>query len=257
MRDVAQTDRQVDRALRVLAIDTSTSVTAVAVTEGARVLAEDHAPSHERHGNVILPRVQAVLAAASLQLADIDLLAVGVGPGSFTGLRVGLATVKGLAFALQKPLRGVSSLEVIASAALEHAQQAAVLIDAFKNEVYAGVFQRVASSPSGEVEARVALFHAPPAEAAARVLEQLDPTASAIVCGDGIRRYETEIQTVLRAEARVVLAAQELDGPRGRFVARLALRDFARSGASDLAALEPAYVRGSDAKLPDRPLAVD
>jgi tRNA threonylcarbamoyladenosine biosynthesis protein TsaB len=250
MRDVTEADLK----LRVLAIDTSTSITAVAVTEGGRVLAEDNAPSEQRHGDVVLPRVQAVLAAASLQLADIELLAVGIGPGSFTGLRVGLATVKGLAFALQKPLRGVSSLEVIASAALEHAQQAAVLIDAFKSEVYAGVFQRGAD---GQVEERLPLFHASPAEAAARVLEQLDPVAGAIACGDAIRRYATEIQPVLCAGARIVVAASELDSPRGAFVARLALRDFARLGPSDLAALEPAYVRGSDAKLPDRPLVVE
>ena len=239
--------------MRVLAVDTSTSVTAVAVTEGVRVLAEDGAPSDARHGSVILPRIQAVLAGASLQLADIDLLAVGVGPGSFTGLRVGLATIKGLAFALAKPVRGVSSLEAIACAALERAPQAAVLIDAFKSEVYAGVFGRAAD---GEVEQRMALFHASPAEAAARVLQWLEAGA-AIACGDGIRRYETEILPALGADARVMLAEPLLDVPRGALVARLALRDFVRLGPSDLATLEPAYVRGSDAKLPERPLAVE
>lgn len=246
--------------LRVLAIDTSTSITAVAVTEGTRVLAEDHAPSEERHGNVILPRVQAVLAAASLQLAELDLLAVGVGPGSFTGLRVGLSTVKGLAFALGKPVCGVSSLEAIALAALEHAPQVAVLIDAFKSEVYAGVFQRGDGGELGfvgESATRLPLFHAPPSEAARRVLERLDPAAAALACGDGIRRYATEIEATWGDTTRVALADPTLDAPRGAFVARLALRDFARSGPSDLATLEPAYVRDSDAKLPDRPLAVE
>lgn len=240
--------------MRVLAVDTSTSVTAVAVTEGARVLAEDATPSQERHGAVILPRIQAVLASASLQLADVDLLAVGIGPGSFTGLRVGLATVKGLAFALAKPVCGVSSLETIACAALERAPQAAVLIDAFKNEVYAGVYGRLAED---ELEERTALFHASPAEAAARVIERLDSTAPVIACGDGLRRYASEIMPLLGAQTRIAVGESALDVPGAAIVARLALRAFARSGPSDVATLEPAYVRGSDAKLPDRPLAVE
>lgn len=239
--------------MNVLAIDTSTAITAVAVLAGDTVRAEDNAPSDQKHGDVVLPRVQAVLAAAGLTLAEIDLLAVGVGPGSFTGLRVGLATVKGLGFALQKPVRGVSSPLAIAGAALEHAPQVVVLLDAFKGEVYAGVFRRGAGDRSA-VEA-LPLFHASPSEAAARALAALDPTAPALVCGDGARRYEAEIMPVLGGH--VALAPAELDAPRGAWVAELALRDFGQLGASDLATLEPTYVRGSDAKLPEQPLAVE
>jgi tRNA threonylcarbamoyladenosine biosynthesis protein TsaB len=240
--------------MKVLAIDTSTAVTAVAVLDGDRVLAEDNGRTEQRHGDVVLPRVQAVLAAATLQLADIDLLAVGVGPGSFSGLRVGLATVKGLGFALQKPVRGVSSPEAIASAALQRASQVVVLLDAFKGEVYAAVYRR-APGDALEAAAVAPLFHASPAEAAARALALLDPGAAALVCGDGARRYEAEIMAVLGA--RAALALPELDTPEAGWVARLALRDFGRHGPSDLATLEPTYVRDSDARLPDRPLAVE
>lgn len=240
--------------MNVLAIDTSTAITAVALLADDIVRAEDNAATDQKHGDVVLPRVQAVLAAAGLTLAEIDLLAVGVGPGSFTGLRVGLATVKGLGFALQKPVRGVSSPEAIASAALERAQQVVVLLDAFKGEVYAGVFRHGAGG-GAVVEAMLPLFHASPGEAAARALAVLDPAAGALVCGDGARRYEPEIMAVLGG--RVILATAELDTPRGAWVAKLALRDFGRDGASDLATLEPTYVRGSDARLPDRPLAVE
>lgn len=240
--------------MKVLAIDTSTAVTAVAVRDGDRLRAEDNAKTEQRHGDVLLPRVQAVLAAAALQLAEIDLLAVGVGPGAFTGLRVGLATVKGLGFALQKPVRGVSSPEAIASAALERAPQVVVLLDAFKGEVYAAVYRREPGDAS-EAAAAAPLFHASPAEAAARASALLDPTAAALVCGDGARRYEADIVAVLGA--RAALAPPELDTPQGSWVARLALRDFGRHGPSDLASLEPTYVRDSDARLPDRPLAVE
>jgi tRNA threonylcarbamoyladenosine biosynthesis protein TsaB len=239
--------------MNVLAIDTSTAITAVAVLAGATVRAEDNTPTDQKHGDVVLPRVQAVLAAAGLTLAEIELLAVGVGPGSFTGLRVGLATVKGLGFALRKPVRGVSSPLAIASAALERASQVVVLLDAFKGEVYAGVFRRGADVRSA-VET-LPLFHASPSEAAARALGVLDPAVPAVLCGDGVRRYEAEIMPLLGAG--VVLGPAELDAPRGAWVAELALRDFGQHGASDLATLEPTYVRGSDAKLPERPLTVE
>lgn len=239
--------------MNVLAIDTSTAITAVALVGDDVVRAEDNAPTDRKHGDVVLPRVQAVLAAAGLTLAEIDLLAVGVGPGSFTGLRVGLATVKGLGFALQKPVRGVSSPLAIASAALERAPQVVVLLDAFKGEVYAGVYRRGAGDRSA-IEA-LPLFHASPGEAAARAVALLDPAAPALVCGDGARRYEAEIMPVLGS--RVTLGLPELDAPRGAWVAELALRDFGQHGPSDLATLEPTYVRGSDARLPDRPLAVE
>jgi tRNA threonylcarbamoyladenosine biosynthesis protein TsaB len=239
--------------MNVLAIDTSTAITAVAVLADGAVRAEDNAATDRKHGDVVLPRVQAVLAAAALTLAEIDLLAVGVGPGSFTGLRVGLATVKGLGFALQKPVRGVSSPLAIASAALERASQVVVLLDAFKGEVYAGMFRRGPADRSA-IEV-LPLFHASPSEAAARAIALLDPTAAALVCGDGARRYEAEIMAVLGG--RVSLGPAELDAPRGAWVAELALRDFGQHGPSDLATLEPTYVRGSDARLPDRPLAVE
>jgi tRNA threonylcarbamoyladenosine biosynthesis protein TsaB len=240
--------------MKVLAIDTSTAVTAVAVLDGNVLRAQDNAKTEQRHGDVVLPRVQAVLAAAALTLAEIELLAVGVGPGSFTGLRVGLATIKGLGFALQKPVRGVSSPEAIASAALERAPQVVVLLDAFKGEVYAAVFRRGQGDPA-EALAVTPLFHASPAEAAARALEVLDPSSAALVCGDGARRYEAEIMSVLGARAS--LAPPQLDAPEGAWVARLGLRDFGRHGPADLAALEPTYVRDSDARLPERPLMVE
>ena len=103
--------------MRVLAFDTSTAVTAVALLDGVRVLAEDEGPNEDRHGDVLLPRVQGVLAGAGLALGEVELIAVGIGPGSFTGLRIGLATAKGLALATGIPRRGVCSRRALAAGA--------------------------------------------------------------------------------------------------------------------------------------------
>ena len=102
--------------LHVLAFDTSSQLTVVAVMRDDLVLAEDAGPSKGdlqasgSHAQTLLPRVQACLAAAQLTLSDIGLIAVGIGPGSFTGVRVGLATAKGFALACSTPVRGVVSL---------------------------------------------------------------------------------------------------------------------------------------------------
>ena len=106
---------------RILAFDTSANATAVAIVDGDRVFAEEAIETTSgRHAETLLPRIERCLAASSLTLADLELIAVGVGPGSFTGVRVGIATAKGLALATGIPVRGVVSLASLALAAFEH-----------------------------------------------------------------------------------------------------------------------------------------
>src|SRR3989338_1784307 len=100
--------------MRILAIDTSTEILGVAVTEDGCVLAEHNTNICRRHFEKIIPAIQDMLKKTRLTLKKIDVLAVAVGPGSFTGMRIGVTTAKGLAFATRKPLVGVSTLDVIA-----------------------------------------------------------------------------------------------------------------------------------------------
>ncbi|MCZ7683742.1 MAG: tRNA (adenosine(37)-N6)-threonylcarbamoyltransferase complex dimerization subunit type 1 TsaB [Sandaracinaceae bacterium] len=144
--------------VRVLAMDTSTELGSVAVLESGELRAEVSARVRAKHGETLLPLIEQALAHASLERGAIDLIAVGIGPGSFTGTRIGVATAKGLAIALDRPLIGVVSLTAIARAA--PGRWIAPVVDAHKGEVYLSVFER-------GVE-RLAPLHAPPAEAAAR-----------------------------------------------------------------------------------------
>ena len=236
---------------RILAFDTSTDVTAVAVTQDDQVLAELDAPSSERHAQLLLPRVNECLAHAGLTLADIELFAVGVGPGSFTGVRVGLATAKGFALATGKPVRGVISLEALAHAAFAHQgvpkdALCAPVLDAHKGEVFAGSYQRNAD---GELVSVLAPFHALPLMAA----EQLAVAAAdrvQYVLGQGVRRYPDMLLGLL---AERVLPSS-FDFPKASVLARQARRALARVGESDLRTLVPEYLRGSDAQLPKAPL---
>jgi tRNA threonylcarbamoyladenosine biosynthesis protein TsaB len=239
--------------MRILAFDTSASATAVAVMHGDVLLAEDISPAEERHAETLLPRIQQCLERSGLALAEIDLFAVGIGPGSFTGVRVGVATAKGLALATGKPVRGVVSLAALAASAFAHAptDEAYVvpILDAYKGEVFAALYRVSARA----TELVLPAFNALPADAAAHIAAQLAgrATRGVRVLGSGYRRYLAEIAPALGEHASLPV---ELDEPGGREIAGEAVRLMAAEGPSDVALLAPLYVRGSDAQLPKQPL---
>lgn len=216
-------------------MDTSTELGSVAVVEDGELRAEVSARVRAKHGETLLPLIQQALAHASIERGAIDLLAVGIGPGSFTGTRIGVATAKGLAIALDRPLIGVVSLTAIARAA--PGRWIAPVVDAHKGEVYLSVFER-------GVE-RLAPLHAPPAEAAARA-RAVAGDEPLVVCGSGVRRYP-ELADLL---APCAILPAIWDAPRAAVLALEAEARFRERGPDDRAALEPLYVRPSDAKLP-------
>jgi tRNA threonylcarbamoyladenosine biosynthesis protein TsaB len=232
----------------ILAIDTSTELGTVAVLSDDELRSEISLAVRARHGEVLLPHVAQALERAGLAPGDVDLVAVGIGPGSFTGLRVGVATAKGICLATGAPLVGVSSLRVVARG-LGAVPWAVPVVDAHKGEVF------VAAWPAGDGELGEGLapFHAPPEEAARRVRADIGD-AVAVVCGHGLRRHEAAFLAALGTPVRA--APPVFDAPRGAFVALEGAEVHAREGPSDLAALEPLYLRPSDAKLPDVPLKI-
>ena len=234
--------------MRILAFDTSSQLTAVAVTDCERVLAEDHSVGEGRHGDLLLPRIRSQLEVAGVDLGAIELLAVGVGPGSFTGLRIGLATAKGLALATSIPVRGVCSLRVLARGAIELGEVVVAVIDAGKGELFGAVYRRDADA----LEPLLPPLRALPEELARRIAE-IDP-GPAVVCGGGARRCMPLLAAALGG--RAVLAEVSRDLPRGRHVAHEARLRMQSEGPSDVALLEPVYLRGADAKLPTEPLVL-
>ena len=127
---------------RLLALDTATPRAALALlgSDGTVITA---APDPAvRHGRVLVPAVRDLLAAAGLKVADLDGLVVGLGPGSYTGLRIGITAAKTLAYAAGKPLAGLDSLEIVAHNAPAEALRVAVIADAQRGDLYAADFAR-------------------------------------------------------------------------------------------------------------------
>jgi len=214
----------------MLALDTATPAVTVAVHDGTRVLAREAEVTARRHGELLASMIGRVLAAANAVQTDLQAVAVGTGPGPYTGLRAGLVTARVLASALGVPLVGVCSLDVIAreAAAAAAGREFVVATDARRKEVYWARYE-----PAGR---RVA------GPAVAYPAEVLDP-AGAPVAGEGAALY---------AE----LGACPIS-PRYPDAARLA--EIAAERLAESALLEPAeplYLRRPDAREPGKPKRV-
>jgi tRNA threonylcarbamoyladenosine biosynthesis protein TsaB len=232
--------------MRILAFDTCTLIGSAAVVADGETLAEVSALVRATHGETLLPHLERVLSSANLTLSDIDVFAVGIGPGSFTGVRIGLATAKGLALAEGKPLVGVTSLRSLARGILGGAGLRVPVLDAHKGEVYTAAF---ALDEEGELVECLAPFHAPPQRAAETLLSAARGQPLWLA-GAGIERYGEAFWQPLQAFA--LRAPALCDVPRAACLAHEAWRQMQREGPSDLASLEPLYLRASDAKLPAR-----
>lgn len=226
--------------MKTLAFDTSTFTATAAVVDGRDVLAESSALQRAGHSERLLPLVDEVLARAGLTLAQVDRLAVGVGPGSFTGVRLGLATAKGLQLATGHPLVGVSSLAALAASAWALEGPLLAAIDARRDEVYAAFYLQRAGAREAVREA----LHAPP-EALGELTLAAFPEGRVTVVGDLGDALYRRLTAV--APERFVRAPGAVATPLARFIAWEA--DEGR-GRLDDGTLEPEYLRGADAKLP-------
>ncbi len=127
--------------MRILAFDTALGACSAAISVDGTIVARRHEYRTRGHVEALLPMVEAVRLEAGLDYGDIDVLAVTVGPGTFTGVRIGLSAARGLALALGKPLIGVTTLEAVAAAATNSQMEPVLcVLDARRGEVYAQAF---------------------------------------------------------------------------------------------------------------------
>lgn len=127
--------------MKILATDTSATTASVAICEDGKLLAEYTVNNGNTHSETLLPMVEAALRALSLTTADIDVFACSAGPGSFTGVRIGAATVKGLAFATDKPCVAVSTLEALAYNLVGYRGLICPVMNARRAQVYTALFE--------------------------------------------------------------------------------------------------------------------
>lgn len=225
--------------MRLLALDTSTASASVAIVDDGCVLAEITRRLTTGHSAHLLGLIERALDLAGLSLDALDALAIGRGPGSFTGLRAGFATVRGLELATGLQLWGVGSLQALAHAAGSPGSRTLACIDGRRDELFAQGF--TGDPATGDW---LGLVHAVPEEIGARALAAAGDHRI-VVCGDlgpGV------VHRLTCADVdRFVVRPRALGSPTGTAVA---LEVLAGRATLDDGSMEPTYVRPPDAKLP-------
>jgi len=229
--------------MRVLALDTTTRAGSVAVVDQGQVLIERTGDAARTHAERLPAEVTDALTAAHLTLADIDLFAVASGPGSFTGLRIGIATIQGFAFVSGKRVAPVSALRALAEAAAaghRAGTRVGAWMDAHRLEVFSALFEIASPAADGEVAALREIeppMVAPPADTIERWTSLGLPAA---VCGDGAVMYAN-----LLGAGISVLDAPPLAG----IIGRLAVAASHDGSTVTPAGVQPLYVRRPDAEV--------
>src|SRR5208282_6894994 len=223
----------------VLGLDTSTPTASLALISGGRVAARIERPVTS-HGAALPGAVGEVLAAAHLKIGDIGAIAIGTGPGSFTGLRIGLSYAKGIAMASGCALVGVPGFDAMALAALERnnietGRLVCVVVDARKGEVYAALYRVVADGLEKlSEELVIALEHL-----ASRITEDV------MFVGDD--RAKDAAALVESRGHRVAVFGTGMLALRGVCVAAIGAARFTRGETDRAASLEPLYIRTPEA----------
>ncbi len=222
--------------MKILAIDTATEVGAIGLSENGKPVAEISFATREAHSSRLLPAVNSLLVVNQWTLEEIDGFGVSLGPGSFTGLRVGLATIKGLALALEKPVVGLNSLEALAHPLCPSPANIVSLIGSQRGRVYVEVFR------SGN---RYLETVQPLEEVALGQL--LDRSGEKLIwIGPGVLKYREEIAE--RGKNKTWSLTSNYHSPRGFAVAELAHREFERNQRLDLFSAQPVYVKPLEAE---------
>lgn len=165
--------------MKILSIDSSAKTASVAVTDGSTLLSECFVNAGLTHSRTLMPMIDNALGQADIKIDDIDAFCVNAGPGSFTGIRIGVAAVKGLALASSKPCAGVSTLESIAYNFIDENAVICAAMDARCNQVYSALF----SIENGVITRLCEDYAVPISELADEIKKISDKTV--ILAGDG------------------------------------------------------------------------
>ncbi|MDE0042246.1 MAG: tRNA (adenosine(37)-N6)-threonylcarbamoyltransferase complex dimerization subunit type 1 TsaB [Candidatus Poribacteria bacterium] len=216
--------------MKILGIDTSTPIGSVGLIEEDDFIAEHTLNITQAHSSRLMPAIDQVLRWGDLTVHDLDACAVGIGPGSFTGVRIGVGTAKSLCYAIKKPILGVSTLEAIAYNLRYSIGLICPILDARREEVYGAVFQGGATLERRSEDLCLSIEE---------LLNRVE--SSAVFVGDGLEKYEMKIQQKLGDD--LVLAESTFNVPRGTNIARIGRDRLLRGESDDYFGLIPNYIR--------------
>lgn len=223
--------------MRILAIDTSTVSCSVAVIEKREILSEITSGNGQTHSKHLMSMIHNCLELAGMELSGIDGFAFTTGPGSFTGLRIGISTALGLAAATDKPIAGVSGLDALAMQSAVPDMIICPMIDARRDEVYFACYRWIKDELVKDKAE-----HVLPPEIAINDMKSLVRFS-----GNGAMRYQSLIISNLGELARFAPECQNII--RASTIGWMGMKRFERNDVDDIFRFEPMYIRKPDAKI--------
>ena len=239
--------------MRILGLDTATSTASVALIDNGRIIFDELTASSQptnrvsglsvtgNHAQVVLPLIRSVLEKAGVAIADLAGFAVSIGPGSFTGLRIGLSTIKGLSYGSAVPVLGFSTLLANAARVENFDGLICSFLDARKNQVYAALFRR-----QGNELSRLSDDRLTDPDAVTTKIKAIDPSLPCLFIGDGTRAYGKSVLESLGN--RVSLSSGDALPSIAAALARFAENECARSSDHPSSSLAPVYLRLPEAE---------
>lgn len=231
----------------ILGIDSSGLVASVAVVRDGVLLGEYTTNYKKTHSQTLLPMLDELKKMIELDLGQVDAIAISSGPGSFTGLRIGSATAKGLGLALEKPLVEVPTLEGLAYNLCGSSALVCPIMDARRNQVYTGVYEFVERPEGAELKTELRAVMEQTAMDVRQLLSELEKFERKVVfLGDGVLQY----QEVIRGECPVPFsfAPAHMNAQRAGSVAALGEAYFKQGRMVSADAHQPEYLRKSQAE---------
>ena len=227
--------------MKILGIDTSTKYLSVAITDGGKLSGVYSQECAQMHAARLVPVVKKLLQKAKMRLSDLDALAVSIGPGSFTGLRIGVSTAKGLVIADKIPVVPVPTMDAIAKNAAHHSGKVCVILDARKQQVYACLYEvNPAPAYKGTGVSRSGVKRVSP-YMLLKIEDLLEKLKGEILfLGDAIDIYKKEIEK--DKKLKPVFAEQELWYPDPYWVCEIGERLFEARKTVSAEDLVPMYI---------------
>lgn len=223
--------------MKVLGVDTATSYLALGIVEENKILSELRFDARQTHAQLLMPNINKILEETGQELKDLDGIAISIGPGSFTGLRIGLATAKGLCYASGKPLVAVPTLDAITYLNHKVLYPLVPILDAKKSEVYSAIYE-----VKENVIRRVSEYWVTPVEKlVAKIPKEV------IFLGPDLEMFKAELHELYKGKAHFIKGDSNL--PSGAAVAFLGLEKLKKREYENLNGVEPLYLRKSEEEL--------
>ncbi len=221
--------------MKILSADTSTDVNTVAILEDNELLGEVSINAGKRHSERLVPLIDTLFNEVQLSIADIDLLAISIGPGSFTGLRVGLSTWKGIALAKGLPLIGVSSLDAMTRLAPFRNAMVCPIMDARMKEIFAGIYKFENNNRQTLLENFLGTI-----QDFVNILKNNEHNQTMLFLGEGVLLYH---QILTENFPHAIFGEPWWSHPRASAVAREALYLWEQGYKKEIDEILPVYLR--------------